>query len=120
MMRKQAVTLTDAAAARVRSLMANADKPAAGLRLTVRARGCSGLSYQADYAYEAKPGDERVEDKGATVFIDPGATLFLIGAEIDYQEDALSAGFVFNNPNETGRCGCGESFTVDQGLAPAG
>ena len=110
--RPQAVSLTDAAAARVRTLMDRADKPVLGLRLTVRARGCSGLSYQADYAETETPGDERVEDKGAVVYIEPSATLFLIGTEIDYQTEALSSGFVFRNPNETGRCGCGESFTV--------
>lgn len=109
----KAVTLTEAAAERVRALLAKADRPAAGIRLSVRARGCSGLSYQAEYAETPKPGDEVVEDRGVAVFIDPQATLFLIGTEIDYQDEKMHSGFVFRNPNETGRCGCGESFTVD-------
>lgn len=117
--KRQLVTLTDAAAQRVQTLMDKAEKPMLGLRLSVRARGCSGMSYQADYAEERKATDEVVEDKGVTVFIDPSATLFLVGTEIDYQEDRLSAGFVFRNPNETGRCGCGESFTV-QDMAKVG
>ena len=112
MAKRQLVSLTDAAAARVQALMTKSDEPALGLRLSVRSRGCSGMSYEANYATEHKAGDEVVEDKGATVFIDPGAILFLAGTEIDYREDALTAGFVFRNPNETGRCGCGESFTV--------
>lgn len=111
---RQMMTLTDAAAERVKALMAKADREVHGLRIGVDSRGCSGLSYRAEYAYEVKPTDEVVEDKGVRIYIEPTATLFMIGTQIDYQEDKLQSGFVFTNPNETGRCGCGESFTVGQ------
>ena len=106
------MTLTDAAAERIKQLMANRSKPAAGIRLGVRAKGCSGLSYTLEYAEEKGAQDEIVEDKGVTVFIDPKATLFVIGTQMDYVDDAIQSGFVFTNPNEKGRCGCGESFHV--------
>jgi len=106
------VTLTDAAADRVRALMAKSDKPMIGLRIAVKTRGCSGLAYDITYAAEKGKFDEVVEDKGVTVLIDPKAQMFLFGTEIDWQEDKLQSGFVFNNPNEKGRCGCGESFHV--------
>jgi iron-sulfur cluster assembly protein len=108
----QAMTITDAAATRVRALMAKRAKPALGVRIGVRARGCSGLSYTLEYAEEKGRFDEVVEDKGITILIDPKATLFIIGTEMDYVEDKLQSGFVFRNPNEKGRCGCGESFHV--------
>lgn len=113
------ITLTDRAADRVKALMAKSDKPILGLRIGVRTRGCSGLTYVLDYAEAQKPHEDRVEDKGVTILIDPSASLFLIGSEMDYVEEDLGARFVFNNPNETGRCGCGESFSVDQKQAAA-
>lgn len=109
------MTLTDAAAERAKHLMAEAakaDKPIIGLRVGVKAQGCSGMSYYVEYAEEQKKFEEVVEDKGVTILIDPAATMFLIGSEMDYQEDKLRSGFVFNNPNEKGRCGCGESFHI--------
>ena len=106
------MTLTDAAADRVKHLMAQADKPIVGLRVGVKAQGCSGMSYFVEYAEEKKKFEEVVEDKGVTLLIDPAATMFLIGSEMDYKEDKLQSGFTFTNPNEKGRCGCGESFHV--------
>jgi iron-sulfur cluster assembly protein len=106
------ITITEAAASRVRTLIAKADKPVKGLRVGVKTRGCSGLSYFVEYADEKKKFEDVVEDKGVTIFVDPTAVMFLIGTEMDYQEDKLQSGFVFNNPNEKARCGCGESFSV--------
>ena len=106
------MTLTDAAADRAKLLIARADKPIVGLRVGVKAQGCSGMSYFVEYAEEKKMFEELVEDKGVTLLIDPAATMFLIGSEMDYQEDRLQSGFTFSNPNEKGRCGCGESFHV--------
>ena len=106
------ITLTDAAAERVRSILAKGDGSVKGLKIGVSPKGCSGNSYVLDYAKEIGPHDEVVEDKGVTIIIDPKAALFIFGTEIDYVEDKLKAGFVFKNPNEKGRCGCGESFTV--------
>ena len=109
----KAMTLTDAAAERVKALMAKGEGEAIlGLRIGVKSRGCSGLSYFVEYAREQKKFEEVVEDKGVKIFIDPAATMFLIGSEMDYVEDKFSTGFVFKNPNEKGRCGCGESFHV--------
>jgi iron-sulfur cluster assembly accessory protein len=106
------MTLTDAAAERVKQLMAKATKPVVGLRVGVKAQGCSGMSYFVEYAEEKKKFEEVIEDKGVTLLIDPAATMFLIGSEMDYKEDKLQSGFTFTNPNEKGRCGCGESFHV--------
>ena len=106
------ITLTDAAAERVKRLIAKSDKPVLGLRVGVKSRGCSGLSYFVEYAEEQKKFEDMVEDKGVKIFIDPASVMFLIGARMDYQESKLSSGFVFSNPNETARCGCGESFSV--------
>ena len=111
-MGKQVMTLTDAAADRVRHLMARREDPAVGLRVGIRTGGCSGMAYRMEFAAERAPLDEVVEDKGVTVLIDGKALMFLIGTEMDYVEDKLQSGFVFNNPNEKGRCGCGESFHV--------
>jgi iron-sulfur cluster assembly protein len=108
----QILILTDAAARRVKELVASRGKPAAGVRIGIRSKGCSGLSYTLEYAEARGAHDEVVEDKGVTVFIDPKATLFIIGTQMDYVEDKLQSGFVFTNPNEKGRCGCGESFHV--------
>ena len=112
MARPQAIKITDAAAERVQALLAKRGKPSAGIRIGVRTKGCSGLSYTIEYADERSKFDEVVEDKGVTVLIDPKATLFILGTEMDYVEDKLQSGFVFKNPNEKGRCGCGESFHV--------
>ncbi len=109
---RQAMTLTDAAAERIRALLAKRGKPAVGIRVGVRSRGCSGLTYTLEYADEKGKFDEMVQDKGVTVLIDPKATMFIIGTEMDYVEDKLQSGFTFRNPNEKGRCGCGESFHV--------
>ncbi len=106
------ITLTDAAAERVKRLIAKSDKPVLGLRVGVKTRGCSGLSYFVEYAEEQKKFEDVVEDKGVKIFIDPTATMFLIGSEMDYIEEQFQTGFVFKNPNESGRCGCGESFHV--------
>jgi iron-sulfur cluster assembly protein len=106
------VTLTDAAAARVRTIMDTSDGGIVGLRVGVKNGGCAGMSYTMEYAHERQPLDEAVEDKGVTVFIDPKAILFLLGTEMDYRVEKLSAGFVFNNPNQTSACGCGESVAI--------
>jgi iron-sulfur cluster assembly protein len=111
-MHRQPITVTPAAAERLKALMAEREKPAAGLRIGVRARGCSGMSYTMEYAEEKSPADEVVETNGVTVLIDPKATMFIFGMEMDYVESKLESGFVFRNPNEKGRCGCGESFHV--------
>jgi iron-sulfur cluster assembly protein len=108
----QVMRLTDAAAARIRELMAHADKPVAGLRVGVRNGGCAGMAYTMDYAREPEPLDEVVEDKGVKILIDPKAILFLLGTEMDFRRDKLTSGFVFNNPNQTGACGCGESVSL--------
>lgn len=108
----QMLTLTDAAAERVKSLIAKSDKPVLGIRIGVKTRGCSGLSYSVEYAEEQKRFEDVVEDKGVKLFIDPTAVMFLIGSEMDYVDDKFQSGFTFTNPNEKGRCGCGESFHV--------
>ena len=115
--RPKVVTLSEAAAERVREIMARsqdegAEKPYAGLRVGVKNGGCAGQEYVLDYATEAGPLDEVVEDKGVTILVEPKAVLFLIGTEIDYEVTKLSAKFVFRNPNETDACGCGESVTI--------
>ena len=117
----QVMTLTDAAADRVRDIVAKAEKPVAGIRVGVTKGGCAGMSYKVEYADDIKPGDEVVEDKGVRVLIDPAAILFLLGTEMDYKIDKMAAQFVFNNPNQTSACGCGESvqLTPAQGEAAA-
>lgn len=110
--RPKVVTLTDAAAERVREIMDNADQRYIGLRVGVKNGGCAGQEYTFAYAEAAGPLDEVVEDKGVTVLIDPKAVLFLIGTEIDYETSRLSSKFVLNNPNQTDACGCGESVTI--------
>ena len=106
------VTLTDAAANRVKDIIAKAEKPIVGLRVGVRNGGCAGMSYTMEYAENRNPLDEVVEDKGVTVLIDPKAVLFLLGTEMDFQTTKLSSQFVFNNPNQTSACGCGESVAI--------
>jgi iron-sulfur cluster assembly protein len=106
------MTITDAAAERVKVLLSKRGKPSVGIRIGVRSKGCSGMSYTLEYADEKTPFDEILEDKGVTVLIDPKATMFILGTEMDFVEDKMQSGFVFKNPNEKGRCGCGESFHV--------
>jgi iron-sulfur cluster assembly protein len=110
--RPKVVTLTDAAAARVREIMGRAEKPYAGLRVGVKNGGCAGQEYVLEYAAKADPLDEIVEDKGVKILIEPKAVLFLIGSEIDFEKTKLAEKFVFRNPNETDACGCGESVTI--------
>jgi iron-sulfur cluster assembly protein len=104
--------VTPAAIARVRDLLAKRGKPSLGVRVGVRSRGCSGLSYTLEYADAANPGDEGVKVEDVVILIDPKAAMFLFGTEMDFVEEKLQSGFVFRNPNEKGRCGCGESFHV--------
>ena len=110
--RPAAVSLTPAAEQRVANLMAKAPDDAVGVKLSTPRRGCSGLAYSVDYVAQADPMDERIETPGGTFFIDAASVLYLIGSTMDWQEDDFTAGFVFDNPNATGACGCGESFTV--------
>jgi iron-sulfur cluster assembly protein len=117
--RPKVVTLTEAAAERVREIMGKAEKPYAGLRVGVKNGGCAGQEYVLEYAADANPLDEVVEDKGVTILVEPKAVLFLIGSEIDYEVSKLSAKFVFHNPNETDACGCGESVTIVPASAEA-
>jgi iron-sulfur cluster assembly protein len=111
--RPQVMRLTDAAADRIKAVMANADRPIAGVRVGVKNGGCAGMSYTMEYAEGPNPLDEVVEDKGVRILIDPKAVLFLLGTEMDYKVEKLSAQFVFNNPNQTGACGCGESVQLE-------
>lgn len=113
------IRLTDRAAERVRELIEKSAKPILGLRVGVKTRGCSGLSYFMEYAEDRKPFEDMTEQKGVRVLIDPAATMFLIGTEMDYVDEAFGARFVFNNPNEVDRCGCGESFRVETGAEAA-
>jgi iron-sulfur cluster assembly protein len=106
------MTLSEAAANRVREIMANADKDIAGLRVGVKNAGCAGMEYTLDYVETVDPADDVVEDRGVKLFVDPKAVLFLLGTEMDYKVDKLTAGFVFNNPNQTSACGCGESVAI--------
>jgi iron-sulfur cluster assembly protein len=110
--RPKPVKLTDAAAARISQIMAGADGKYAGVRVGVTNGGCAGMSYTMDYASEAKPFEEVMEDKGVKIFIDPKAILFLIGTELDFVQEKLGARFTFNNPNQTSACGCGESVQI--------
>ena len=112
---KDILTITERAAERIRHLMElrpEDESPAVGIRIGVRNAGCSGMSYTMDYAEEVAPGAEVISQQGVTVVVDPAAVMFLIGTELDFSEDKLSATFVFNNPNVTSTCGCGESFAV--------
>jgi iron-sulfur cluster assembly protein len=108
------MTLTEAAAARVREIMAKSEKPVAGLRIGVKKGGCAGMEYTMEWAEAAQPFDEVVEDKGVKVLIDAKAVLFLLGTEMDYQTGILKSGFTFRNPNQTSACGCGESVTLKE------
>ena len=110
--RPQVMRLTDAAATRVRELTNRADSEIVGLRVGIKNGGCAGQSYTVEYAHDVKPTDEVVEDKGVKVLVDPKAVLFLLGTEMDYKTDRMSAQFVFNNPNQISACGCGESVQL--------
>src|SRR5437879_2520430 len=110
--RPHVIRLSDAAAERIKYVMANAAQPVVGVRVGVRNGGCAGMAYTMEYAERVDQADEVVEDKGVRVLIDPKAVLFLIGTEMDYKADKLSAQFVFNNPNQTSACGCGESVQL--------
>ena len=109
---KQLITLTNQAAQRIKEIMSNDEKNSLGVRVGVKSGGCAGMSYIMEYAKEINPNDEVIEDKGVKVFVDPGAIMYLLGTEMDYKKDQFSSSFIFKNPNETERCGCGESFKV--------
>ena len=106
------MSLTDAAADRIREIMSNAEKPIAAIKVGVKNGGCAGMAYTVDYAERILPGDDVVEEKGVKVVIDPTALMFLIGTEMDFKTDRFASQFVFNNPNETSACGCGESVAI--------
>ena len=110
--RPQVMRLTDAAAERIKAVMARADKPVAGVRVGVKNGGCAGMEYTMEYADAVKATDEVIEEKGVKLLIDPKAVLFLLGTEMDFKTEKLSAQFVFNNPNQTSACGCGESVQL--------
>jgi iron-sulfur cluster assembly protein len=118
--RPQVMRLTEAAAERIKSVMAKADRPIAAVRVGVKNGGCAGMAYTMEYADQIGPFDEVVEDKGVRILIDPKAVLFLLGTEMDYKVDKLSAQFVFNNPNQTSACGCGESVQLEPARPEAG
>ena len=108
----KAISLTDRAAERIKLIMSRAETPKIGVRLGVKNGGCAGMEYTMDYAEARDPLDEVVEDKGVTILIEPKAVLFLLGTQMDYEEGVMSSGFIFNNPNQTDACGCGESVTI--------
>ena len=107
---KQVITLSDNAANRIKEIKSNDETKSVGVRVGVKSGGCAGMSYVMEYAKEINPTDEIIEDKGVKVFIDPSAIMYLLGTEMDYKKEQFSSTFVFKNPNETERCGCGESF----------
>ena len=109
----QIIKLSDNAASRIKEIMSGAKKNSVGVRVSVKSGGCAGMSYVMEYSNEINPNDELIEDKGVKVFIDPAAVMYLLGTEMDYKKEEFSSSFVFNNPNETERCGCGESFKID-------
>ncbi len=111
-MPSSAIQISDLAAEKIKGLLAQRAKPSEGVRVGIKTRGCSGLSYDIEYADEVGKYDEVVEEKGVKVMIDPKAVMFLLGSVMDYEEDKFKSGFTFRNPNEKGRCGCGESFHV--------
>ena len=111
-MSKQIISLSNNAANRIKEIMSNAEKDSIGVRIGVKSGGCAGMSYVLEYTKEVNPNDEVIEDKGVKVFVDSGAIMYLLGTEMDYKKEEFSSSFVFKNPNETERCGCGESFKV--------
>ena len=110
---KNIITLSQNAANRINDLVERADNKVIGLRVGIKSSGCSGFKYNVEYAYEEKNFEEKIIDKGVTIFIDPTAVMFLMGCEMDWKEEKFSSGFTFNNPNEVSRCGCGESFSLN-------
>ena len=111
-MKKEIISLTENAASRIKEIMSSAKNDSIGVRIGVKSGGCAGMSYVMEYSKEVNPNDEIIEQKGVKVFIDPGAIMYLLGTEMDYKKEQFSSSFVFKNPNETERCGCGESFKV--------
>ena len=109
---KQLITLSDNAASRIKQILSNDETKSLGVRVGVKSGGCAGMTYIMEYAKEINPNDEVIEDKGVKVFIDPGAVMYLLGTEMDYKKEQFSSSFIFKNPNETERCGCGESFKI--------
>ena len=109
----QVIKLSENAANRIKEIMSTADNSTIGVRVGVQSGGCAGMSYVMEYAKEIKANEEVIEDKGVKVLIDPNAIMYLLGTEMDYKKEEFSSSFVFNNPNETERCGCGESFKID-------
>ena len=107
---KQVITLSDNAANRIKEIISNDETKSVGVRVGVKSGGCAGMSYIMEYAKEINPTDEIIEEKGVKVFIDPSAIMYLLGTEMDYKKEQFSSTFIFKNPNETERCGCGESF----------
>ena len=107
------ITLSENAAFRIKEIISNAEKDSLGVRVSVKTGGCAGMSYVMEYTKETNPNDEVIEDKGVKVFVDSAAVMYLLGTEMDYKIEELSSSFVFNNPNETERCGCGESFKIE-------
>ena len=106
------ISLSDNAAERIKEIMSKAEKDSVGVRVGVKSGGCAGMSYIMEYTKKISPNDEVIEDKGVKLFVDPGAIIYLLGTEMDYKKSEFSSSFVFKNPNETERCGCGESFKV--------
>ena len=111
-MTKQIISLSDNAAKRIKEIISAAEEKSLGVRVGVKSGGCAGMSYVMEYTKESNPTDEVIEDKGVKLFIDSAAVMYLLGTEMDYKKDDFSSSFVFNNPNETERCGCGESFKI--------
>ena len=107
------IKVSDNAALRIKEIMSSAEKDSLGVRVSVKTGGCAGMSYVLEYTKEVNPNDEMIEDKGVKVFVDSAAVMYLLGTEMDYKKEELSSSFVFNNPNETERCGCGESFKIE-------
>ena len=107
------IKLSDNAALRIKEIMSSDENESFGVRVSVKTGGCAGMSYVMDYTKEVNPSDELIEDKGVKVFVDSAAVMYLLGTEMDYKKEELSSSFVFNNPNETERCGCGESFKIE-------
>ena len=111
-MTKQIISLSENAAKRIKEIMSLAENNSIGVRVGVKSGGCAGMSYVMEYAKEINPNDELIEDRGVKLYIDPAATMYLLGTEMDYKKEEFSSTFIFKNPNETERCGCGESFKV--------